>query len=85
MVPMAKPVQHVAEDTVFDITVRAWGCKEGSFTLYEDDFVSCQHETQGSKPITIRRAIDGSLTVEGMENSRKYRMAMVVHEKDGAK
>ena len=75
VVPLAKPVQHVAEDTVFDITVRAWGCKEGSFTLYEDDFVSCQHETQGSKPITICRAADGSLTVEGMENSRKYRMA----------
>ena len=74
VVPMAKPVQHVAPDTVFDITVRAYGCKEGAFTLYEDDFFSCQYENQEVKPITIRRMADGSVTVEGLENSCKYRM-----------
>ena len=75
VVPLAKPVQHVAEDTVFELTVRAYGEKEGSFTLYEDDFVSCQYEAQGCRAITICRTADGCLTAEGLAASRKYRMA----------
>lgn len=75
LVPLAKPVQHVTADTVFDITVRAYGAKEGTCTLYEDDFVTCAHETQGSQPIVLRRTADGTLMTDGIEHSRKYRMA----------
>lgn len=37
LLPYAKPVQCVTEDTVFDITVRCYGDNCGDFTLYEDD------------------------------------------------
>ena len=37
MLPVAKPLSHVAKDSVFEITVRRYGNGALPFTLYEDD------------------------------------------------
>ncbi len=73
LVPLAKPVQHVAEDTVFELDVRAFGDQPAVFTLYEDDFVSLDYEHQGLKPIPLHYA-NGRVTGEGLRDSKKYRL-----------
>jgi alpha-D-xyloside xylohydrolase len=40
LLPLADPVERVADDTVFAITVRVYGNSPSSFRLYEDDGVS---------------------------------------------
>jgi alpha-D-xyloside xylohydrolase len=40
LLPLADPVEHVADDTVFAITVRVYGTNPSPFRLYEDDGVS---------------------------------------------
>ena len=46
MKTMAKPVSYVTADTVFDITVLAFGDEAAEFSLYEDDFISFAYENQ---------------------------------------
>lgn len=75
IVPLAKPVQHVAADTVFELSIRTFGDAAGEFTLYEDDFTTCDYEKTGQKEIVIRRSAEGVITVEGIETSCKYRLA----------
>ena len=74
IVPLAKPVQHVAEDTVFDITLRSFGDAAGEFTLYEDDFRTCDYEKSGQTEIVIRRSAEGEMVVDGMDRSCRYRL-----------
>ncbi len=73
IVPMAEPVLCVREDTVFEMTIRSYGRKEGAYTLYEDDFTSFQYENEGMKEIEIRRGGDGKIEIAGGENSLRYR------------
>ena len=40
LLPLSKPVEHITADTVFDVTVYAFGLKPADFTLYEDDGIS---------------------------------------------
>jgi len=75
IVPLAKPVQHVAADTVFELSIRTFGDAAGEFTLYEDDFTTCDYEKTGHRAIIIRRSAEGTITVDGLETSCKYRMA----------
>ena len=42
ILPLAKPVECVAEDTVFELVPRI--CGEGHFELYEDDFETFSYE-----------------------------------------
>jgi alpha-D-xyloside xylohydrolase len=44
LLPVAKPVEHIDDDTCFDITVHVFGNQPASFTLYEDDGVSTDYE-----------------------------------------
>lgn len=44
LIPLAKPMEHVSADTVFDLDVRAYGPHPAPFTLYEDDGVSFGYE-----------------------------------------
>ena len=53
VVPFAEPVQCVREDTVFRMHVKHFGKKAGSFVLYEDDFVTYDHEKKGFGRIRI--------------------------------
>lgn len=73
IVPMAKPVLCVREDTVFEMTIRSYGRKEGAYTLYEDDFTSFQYENEGMREVEIWRGGDGKIEIAGGENSLRYR------------
>lgn len=44
LLPLAEPVEHVAADTRFEITVRVFGDKPEDFVLYEDDGVTFDFE-----------------------------------------
>ena len=44
LLPVAEPVQYVADDTVFTITVRVYGNKPEPFDLIEDDGISYEYE-----------------------------------------
>ena len=44
LIPLARPVEHITGDTVFDLDVRAYGDHPRPFTLFEDDGVSFDYE-----------------------------------------
>lgn len=44
LVPLAAPVQHISQDTVFDITVKVFGANPQPFTLYADDGITYNYE-----------------------------------------
>ena len=71
MVPLAKPVLCVKEDTVFEMTVRSYGSGEAEFVLYEDDFTTYDYEKKESAAIPVRRTADGD--IEYPENTWRYR------------
>lgn len=73
IVPLAKPVPFVGEDTVFEMTVRSYGEGEGEFILYEDDFTSFQYEKTGIRKVVIRRNRDGKLEIPDERESLRYR------------
>lgn len=72
VVPFAKPVQCVRDDTVFQISVKHYGNKEGSFVLYEDDFVSYDYEKCGFQEIHISVDAAGRMMVSGTEKCSRY-------------
>jgi alpha-D-xyloside xylohydrolase len=75
LLPVAKPVQHVANDTVFDITVRVYGEAPGSFTLYEDDGETFDFE-KGALNLVSLTWHDGRGSVQrtGNHTGRRYRI-----------
>jgi alpha-D-xyloside xylohydrolase len=54
LLPLAAPVSHVAPDTVFALTVTAFGPGPASFTLYEDDGVSYDYEKGKQNRIDLK-------------------------------
>ncbi len=44
IVPFARPVEYVADNTVFDLTVKVFGDTPEAFTLYADDGVTWNYE-----------------------------------------
>jgi alpha-D-xyloside xylohydrolase len=44
LLPLAAPLEHIADDAVFDITVRVYGQAPACFELFEDDGVSFDYE-----------------------------------------
>lgn len=75
IVPLAKPVPFVGENTVFEMTVRSYGGGEGEFILYEDDFTSFQYEKDGIRKVVIRRNPDGELEIPAEGESLRYRFS----------
>jgi len=63
LLPVAKPVQHVAPDTVFEITVKVYGDAPAPFTLVEDDGETFDFERGGLNRLTLSWA-DGKGRVE---------------------
>ncbi|MOA09193.1 Alpha-xylosidase [compost metagenome] len=43
LLPLAKPLQYIADDSEFELTVRVYGSSPADFLLYEDDGFSLQH------------------------------------------
>tara|TARA_Y100000589_G_C27125949_1_gene618532 strand:- start:72 stop:1490 length:1419 start_codon:yes stop_codon:yes gene_type:complete len=72
LLPLAKPVQHIESDTVFELTPKCFGenCRDAK--LYEDDGVSFDHQ-QGKFNIVTLTA-DGKLTREGDYGTVRYVM-----------
>lgn len=75
IVPLAKPVEYVGTDTVFEITVLAFGTPERDFVLYEDDFVSFDYEKEQSGIVLDCADIEKKLLPE---DTVKYRFDSVV-------
>ena len=53
ILPLAEPVEFVAEDTVFQITARVYGDKPAPFTLYEDDGTTFAYEDGAFGAVTL--------------------------------
>ena len=53
LLPLAEPVQQVGRDTVFDITVKAFGQSPAPFTLYEDDGTSFDFESGAANRLVL--------------------------------
>jgi alpha-D-xyloside xylohydrolase len=53
LLPLSQPMEHISSDTVFDLTVYAYGLKPADFTLYEDDGVSNAFETGEQNQIRL--------------------------------
>ena len=66
MVPLAKPVQHVDQDTVFEMRVECFGEPDGVFYLYEDDFETFDYrENQTGIAIEKRPGCEMKITRTG--------------------
>ncbi|HEY0257811.1 MAG TPA: TIM-barrel domain-containing protein [Candidatus Methylacidiphilales bacterium] len=77
LLPLAAPLEHVAPDTCFELTVRVYGKAPVGFALYEDDGVSYDYEKgkQNRLNLTWR---DGQGTAEKSGNytgATRYRIA----------
>jgi alpha-D-xyloside xylohydrolase len=53
LLPLAQPVEHIDSNTVFDVTVQAFGVQPADFILYEDDGVSTAYATGGQNQIHL--------------------------------
>lgn len=75
ILPVAKPVEFVADDTLFEITARLYGDKPQSFTLYEDDGVSLDFE-KGlfNKVVLSYEDGEGHVQRTGSFPGRRYRI-----------
>ncbi|HWT73455.1 MAG TPA: TIM-barrel domain-containing protein [Mobilitalea sp.] len=62
IIPLAKPVSCVKQDTVFEIQMKDFGTGSAEFILYEDDFESFTYEKGDSNEIIIRRNPEGTIT-----------------------
>ena len=73
LLPLAKPVQHIETDTVFELTPRCFGenCRDAK--LYEDDGVTFDHQQGNFNTVTL--TADGKLTREGDFEQVRYVLA----------
>jgi alpha-D-xyloside xylohydrolase len=53
LLPLATPVEHVAPDTCFDITVCAYGDSPATFALYADDGITYNFEHGEQNVVTL--------------------------------
>lgn len=53
LLPLARPVQYVGEDTVFKLDCKVFGAPEASCTLFEDDGVSYAYERGVFNDVTL--------------------------------
>lgn len=82
LIPIAEPVQFVAENTVFKISVRAYGEKPEPFCLFEDDGVSFNFE-KGEQNRVLIGVNDGKVTVDrkGGFKGIRYKIAPTPEKK----
>jgi len=76
LLPVAAPVQHVAPDTVFDITVQVYGKGPEPFVLFEDDGESFAYERgEGSRVTLSWSSAGGAVVREGHHSRERYRFS----------
>ena len=59
LLPLAKPVEHVKDDTCFEVTVRVYGDQPAPIDLYEDDGITLD-AAAGAKQNTLSLSWDGT-------------------------
>lgn len=62
IIPLAKPVPYVGQDTVFEMTVKVFGEADGTFVLYDDDFETFAYETKQNR-VVIEKHPGSELTI----------------------
>jgi alpha-D-xyloside xylohydrolase len=74
IVPLAKPLQCIDKDTVFEIRIETYGKGIGSFVLYEDDFESFDYQSN-QNCIIIKRTKENIIEINRSSNkcSTKYK------------
>ncbi|MCP4639109.1 MAG: DUF5110 domain-containing protein [bacterium] len=73
LLPVAEPVEHVASDTVFDITVRVYGDNPAPRVLFEDDGETFDYEQGVFNRVTLSWAKgEGAVAREGAYNGARY-------------
>jgi alpha-D-xyloside xylohydrolase len=75
LLPLARPVQYIAGDTVFEIAVHVFGDHPAPFTLIEDDGVSFDFERGALNRVTLSwdpAHVAGTVTRTGPWPGRRY-------------
>ena len=74
LLPLAEPVQQVSTDTVFKITVKAFGQSPAPFTLFEDDGTTFDFESGAANQVrlTWNPAEGGKAERKGTFSRRRY-------------
>ena len=74
LLPLAEPVEHVNRDTVFKITVKAFGKSPAPFTLIEDDGETYDFEKGAFNRVVLKWQANGGGKVEraGPFAGRRY-------------
>lgn len=68
LLPLASPVEHVQDDTCFEVTVRAYGGSPAAAALYEDDGVTLD-AAAGAKQSVLRLTWDGQAGKEARQGT----------------
>lgn len=73
LLPLAKPVQHIDQNTIFEITLQCYGECDASTVLYEDDGLSFDFEKGVFNTVTLNYS-ENHLDVEkkGNYHGKKY-------------
>jgi len=75
LLPLAEPVEYVAADTVFDITVRVYGDTPEPFVLIEDDGESFDYEQGLFNTVELSWADEkGEMIRQGGYDGERYRV-----------
>jgi alpha-D-xyloside xylohydrolase len=75
LLPLATPIERIASDTCFDVTVNVFGKKPANFTLYEDDGVSYDFEKGAQNQIVLSWNGQGSQAkTGGYKGPSRYRV-----------
>jgi alpha-D-xyloside xylohydrolase len=53
LIPLAQPIQHVEEKSVFELTVKVFGKNPNLLTLFEDDGVTYRFEKKIYNHVTL--------------------------------
>lgn len=64
VLPLAKPVEAVTADTVFELTVKTYGTAEAECVLYEDDFTTFDYLDGAQNTVILRSDGNGSIVME---------------------
>jgi alpha-D-xyloside xylohydrolase len=73
ILPLAKPVNFIAKDTIFDLDVRIYGSNPTPFTLFEDDGVSFDFEKGGQNRVIL--SSDQQVKRSGNWRGVRYRIS----------
>jgi alpha-D-xyloside xylohydrolase len=73
IIPLAKPLNYIANDAVFNITCKVFGNKPSSFALWEDDGTSFEFEKGNFNQINLSvEGGKGTVKKDGKYDGKRY-------------